>query len=142
MRVLVIWILLISINALGIEKRKIKIGEKTLTVEVAKTEAERAKGLMHRERLKKNTGMLFIFDRDQTLSFWMKETRIPLSIGFINEAKVLVDIQKMNPESVMVKELKVYKSKKPAKYALEVNQGWFEKYGVRVGSRLDFLPKK
>lgn len=102
-----------------------------LNVEVAATGAERERGLMGRTALPDNAGMLFVFDRPQMLSFWMKDTLIPLSIAFIDSDGKIVDIQDMQPldETVRV-------SRVPAKYALEVNQGFFGKHGIKVGDRV------
>ena len=102
--------------------------EKKIRVEVARTEREKAKGLMFRESLGKDEGMLFIYDREEMLSFWMKNTRIPLSIAFIDQQGRIVDIQDMEPFS-----LRTRVSARPAQYALEVNQGWFKKNGIDVG---------
>lgn len=102
--------------------------EKIIRVEVARTEREKAKGLMFRESLGKDEGMLFIYDREEMLSFWMKNTRIPLSIAFIDQQGRIVDIQDMEPFS-----LRTRVSARPAQYALEVNQGWFKKNGIDVG---------
>ena len=104
------------------------IKEKKIKVEVVRTDEEKAKGLMFREKLGKNEGMLFVFEREETLSFWMKNTRIPLSIAFIAKDGKIVDIQDMEPF-----DLQSHVSARPARYALEVNQGWFKKNGIEVG---------
>lgn len=84
--------------------------------------------------------MLFIFDREQTLSFWMKNTFIPLSIGFFDDSKRLVDIQDMSPaSSLMQAKFPSYASRKPAKYALEVNQGWFSRHNIGLGTTFKLL---
>ena len=102
--------------------------EKKIRVEVVRTEGEKAKGLMFREKLGKNEGMLFVYEREEILSFWMKNTRIPLSIAFIAKSGKIVDIQDMEPFN-----LQSHVSARPAQYALEVNQGWFRKNGIEVG---------
>jgi len=107
----------------------IQLNDQPLSVEIASTEAERAKGLMEREVLPENDGMLFIYPKPQILSFWMKNTRIPLSIGFFDENRSLINIEQMDPPDGS--ELRTYKSKRPARYALEVPQGWFERHDVR-----------
>jgi len=66
----------------------------------------------------------------------MKNTLIPLSIGYFNTTGKLVDIQDMEPESVLVRELKVYKSAVPAQYALETNVGWYKENGIQIGAQL------
>ena len=106
-------------------------------VEVADDLAEQAKGLMDRTTLGENRGMLFVYPDEQERSFWMKDTLIPLSIAFIASERRIIDIQDMKP---LDDEPPSYVSAKPAQYALEVNQGFFEKRGVKVGDRVD-LPE-
>jgi uncharacterized membrane protein (UPF0127 family) len=106
-------------------------------VEIADNDAERARGLMGRTALAEDRGMLFVFDEEQTLSFWMKNTLIPLSIAFMDSEGRIVDIQDMKP---LDDDPPHYVSAKPARYALEVNQGFFEERGVKVGDRAD-LPE-
>ena len=105
-----------------------------LNVEVATTIDERACGLSHREYLAADHGMLFVYDDERTLSFWMKDTKIPLSIAFLNSEREILEIQKMMPNRTGER----YTSVRPARYALEVNQGWFASKGISVGTRLDF----
>lgn len=112
----------------------IKIDGILLRVEIVQDAESRAEGLMHRERLPENQGMLFVFDSTHMLSFWMRNTFIPLDIAFINESGRIVDIQRMAP----LDESKQYISAEPALYALEVNAGWFEKHGIDVGSQVQF----
>jgi uncharacterized membrane protein (UPF0127 family) len=103
-------------------------------VEVADDLAEQAKGLMYRTTLGENRGMLFVYPDERELSFWMKDTLIPLSIAFIDSERRIIDIQDMKP---LDDEPPHYVSAEPAQYALEVNQGFFEKGGVKVGDRVD-----
>ena len=102
--------------------------EKKIRVEVARSEGEKAQGLMFRESLAKEEGMLFVYDREEILSFWMKNTRIPLSIAFIDKNGKILDIQDMEPFS-----LETHISAHPATYALEMNRGWFAREGIKVG---------
>jgi uncharacterized membrane protein (UPF0127 family) len=102
-----------------------------INAEIAKTEEERSKGLMHRKKLPEGEGMLFVFERDQQLSFWMKITSIPLSIAFITSDGRIVEIRDMQPfdlNSVM--------SSRSVRYALEVPQGWFGRAGVKPGDTI------
>jgi uncharacterized membrane protein (UPF0127 family) len=103
-----------------------------ITVELAQNDAQREQGLMFRKELAAGRGMLFIFDRDQIMSFWMKDTLIPLSIAFISRSGRITEITHMQPGSTRI----VY-SREEARYALEVPQGWFREAGVGVGDRLD-----
>ena len=105
-----------------------------MNVEVATTIDERACGLSHREYLAADHGMLFVYDDERTLSFWMKDTKIPLSIAFLNSEREMLEIQQMIPNQTAQR----YTSAHPARYALEVNQGWFASRGIDVGTRLDF----
>jgi uncharacterized membrane protein (UPF0127 family) len=109
-------------------------GKVEVRVEVADDLAEQAKGLMYRTTLGENRGMLFVYPDERELSFWMKDTLIPLSIAFIDRERRIIDIQDMKP---LDDEPPHYVSAEPAQYALEVNQGFFEKGGVKVGDRVD-----
>ena len=120
--------------------QKIQIGHKVIQVEVADTTEKRTRGLMYRRSLPKDQGMLFVFPSTQPLSFWMKKTYIPLSIGFFNTKKELLEVQQMQPESVLLKKpKKTYKSRLPAKYALEMNKGWFSKNKIKPGLKFKYL---
>jgi hypothetical protein len=112
----------------------IEIKGHRLIVELKVKESERMMGMMYRDFLPENRGMLFVYDREDYLSFWMKNTPIPLSIAFINSDKVIVDIQDMEPFT-----LNPHISKKPALYALEVNRGWFKKRGIGIGDTVHFI---
>jgi len=103
-------------------------GPVEITVEIARTEEERAQGLMHRKKLPDGEGMIFIFDRDQQLSFWMKNTVIPLSIAFIASDGRIIEIRDMQPL-----DLNSVKSSRSVRYALETPQGWFDRAGVKPG---------
>ncbi len=103
-------------------------------VEIADTDAERQTGLMERSTLAKDAGMLFVFEGEQTLSFWMRDTLIPLSIAYIDAEGRIVDIQDMQPLDDVPPH---YVSAEPAQYALEVNQGFFEQRGVTVGDTVE-----
>jgi uncharacterized membrane protein (UPF0127 family) len=101
-------------------------------VEIADTEAERQTGLMGRTVLPQDAGMLFVFEGEQPLSFWMKDTFIPLSIAYIDAQGRIVDIQDMQPLDEIP-----HLSASPAQYALEVNQGFFEDRGITVGDTVE-----
>lgn len=105
-------------------------------VEIADNTLERARGLMERTELAKNAGMLFVFDQEQTLPFYMKNTLIPLSIAYIDAGGSIVDIQDMQPLDETP-----HPSAAPAQYALEVNQGFFTEHSVEVGNKVE-LPRR
>jgi uncharacterized protein len=109
------------------------IHEKEIWVEVAKTPAESAKGLMGRKHLGQEEGMFFIFETEDYHAFWMKDTLIPLSIAFIDRRGRIVAISDMKPLS-----LDSHSPPKPVLYALEMNKGWFSTNGVKVGDRVRF----
>ena len=106
-------------------------------VEIADGPMERERGLMYRTSLGEDRGMLFVFSREQPLSFWMKNTKIPLSIAYIDSKGRITDILDMKP---LDDKPPHYTSSEPVQYALEVNQGFFEESGVKVGDHTE-LPE-
>ena len=117
-------------------KKELKIGDKTLYVEIADTQEKRSQGLMYRKKLPSNAGMLFIFDKESIQNFWMKNTFIDLTIGFFDKSRVLIDMQDMDGvKSILQKDIPRASSKFPAKFALEVNKGWFKKNGIKLGQK-------
>lgn len=108
------------------------IGDHRLSVEVASDEASIQKGLMNRDELSKNSGMLFIFPKEKERSFWMKNTNIPLSIAYLDKDGIILNIEDMTPNST-----EGVASKGKAKYAIEVNQGWFEDKEIKPGDRVE-----
>ncbi len=105
-----------------------------IDIEIANTAAKREQGLMYRTYMAENHGMLFIFDKDQSLSFWMKNTVIPLDMIFINSKFVIVKIHK----NTIPYDESQYSSGKPAKYVVEVNAGFADKYGIKKGDKITF----
>ncbi len=114
----------------------IKINNNVIEVELAKTPQEKGIGLMYREYLEEDSGMLFIFDGEKTRTFWMKNTLIPLDIFFIDSNNNIVDIQTIQP--CKNDPCASYKSKEAAMYALEVNAGFAEKLNITVGDKVNF----
>ncbi|MCK6597082.1 MAG: DUF192 domain-containing protein [Bdellovibrionaceae bacterium] len=114
----------------------IKIKNKSFSVEVAVTPEQHAYGLMNRLSLPENGGMLFVFEEEQPRSFWMKNTFVELSIAYIDKEKKIIDIQDMKAvKSSLDDNLPNYPSLGPAKYALEMGQGWFRKNNIKVGDK-------
>jgi len=112
---------------------EINIHDKKPRVEVAFRQKERTIGLMFRDKLDNDHGMLFIYPQEQNLSFWMKNTGIPLSIAFINSSETITQIESMAPYS-----LTNHTSNVKVRFALEMEKGWFRKNGITVGSKVDF----
>jgi uncharacterized membrane protein (UPF0127 family) len=109
------------------------IKNKEIWVEAAKTPEEREHGLMGRNHLGTDEGMLFIFDEEDYHSFWMKDTRIPLSIAFIDKEGRIVSIQDMKPLT-----LDSHTPPQNILYALEMKKGWFSSKGIKVGDTIRF----
>jgi uncharacterized protein len=109
-------------------------GEVEVRVEIADDLPEQTRGLMERTALAEDRGMLFVYSDEEVRSFWMKNTLIPLSIAYMDSEGRIVDIQDMKP---LDDDPPNYVSAKPARYALEVNRGFFEEHGVEVGDTAD-----
>ena len=125
--------------ALLLQTTIIELGGKKLTVEIADTDQARSLGLMNREALPKDQGMLFVFTKPRILSFWMKNTKIPLSIAFFDKRQRLINIIDMSPTSLETTYYPTYQSKRAALYALEVNQGWFQENEIVPPMKFSFL---
>jgi uncharacterized protein len=109
-----------------------------LDIEVADEESEKKQGLMYRKSLDYNKGMIFIYEQENILNFWMKNTLIPLDIIFLDSNKSIISITKnMNP----CKEdpCKIYSSKMPARYAIETNSGYVENNNIQTNQKVKFL---
>jgi uncharacterized protein len=111
----------------------ITVGKVQIVAEIAATETERERGLMFRTTLADGTGMLFVFDKDQQLAFWMKNTKIPLSLAYISSDGTIRQIVDLEPES-----LASVQAERSVRYALEVPRGWFGRAGVKVGDKVSF----
>lgn len=113
----------------------LQVGDKTITVEIADNDATREKGLMNRRSMEPDHGMLFVFQEEKKLSFWMKNTLIPLSIAYISKSGEIKEIYDMYP----LDETPI-RSSRYVLYALEMNQGWFKANGIKPGDRI-ILPQ-
>jgi len=110
------------------------VASQKLHVEVAANDTDREQGLMFRKEMDTNVGMIFVFPQPESLSFWMRNTYIPLSIAFLDDEKRIINIEDMAP----LDEIGRGRSAGPARYALEVNQGWFKAHGVKPGDKCEF----
>jgi uncharacterized membrane protein (UPF0127 family) len=120
-------------SAAGLLVIPVEIGDHSVKVELAETSGEQARGLMYRRDMAWNKGMLFVYPSERVLSFWMKNTFIPLAIAFLDGEGRIVHIAHMKPQDPTS-----HSSIHPARYALEMNDGWFEKAGVKAGDRALF----
>jgi len=111
-------------------------GMHLIRAELAATDATRSMGLMHRKALAPNGGMLFVFDAPGPYCMWMKNTPLPLSVAFIDDAGAIVNIADMQPHTEQS-----HCAARPVTYALEMRQGWFAERGIRAGERLRGLDK-
>ena len=126
-----------SRSAAGLPIISVAIEGHTLKAEVASTIEQRTRGLMYRRELAGNAGMLFVYQDKARLSFWMKNTFVPLSIAFIADDGRIVHIADMAPQTTTS-----HASPEAVRYALEVNRGWFENAGIKVGQHARFtLPE-
>ena len=130
---ILIWTCLLGVCQGSFSGIPLLVGDKKIFVEVAKSWKEKKKGLQQRKELRKDQGMLFVYRIPQILSFWMKDTWIPLSIGFISGEGVLMQIEDMTP----LNENPV-KSRDKCLYALEMEKGWFESQGMKPGTKIIF----
>jgi uncharacterized membrane protein (UPF0127 family) len=115
----------------GLRNSEMSIGEAKFTLEVADTPRLRNKGLMYRDSMSKDHGMIFVFASEEKLSFWMKNTNIPLDILFLDSSGTIVSIHQMKPH-----DLRGTPSEKPALYAIELNEGTAKRVGVKIGDKL------
>jgi uncharacterized protein len=115
---------------------QLSTGMYLIRAEVADSMGTRMEGLMHRKSMPQGAGMVFVFDENATHCMWMKNTLIPLSVAFIDEAGAIINIADMQPHSEQS-----HCAARPARYALEMNKGWFAQRGIKPGARLRGLDK-
>ncbi len=114
---------------------QVRIGPHPMKVEIVETDPQRVKGLMFREKLGRDEGMLFIYDEPAYQAMWMKNTLIPLSVAFIDREGVILNIEEMAPQTE-----DSHMSAGPASYSIEANKGWFAQKGVKPGDKVTGLP--
>ena len=122
-------------TAADLPLRTLSVRDQKLVVEVAATPESRETGLMNRFSLRRDHGMLFVFEVPQPLAFYMRNTYIPLSIAFVDARGRIVNIEDMRP-----KDESTHWSKGPALYAIEMQQGWFAAKGIAAGDAVEGLP--
>jgi uncharacterized membrane protein (UPF0127 family) len=123
-------------QAMLLPTTELSIGQQSVHAEVAATEASRQRGLMYRQLLPNNQGMLFVFDEAAVQCFWMKNTPLPLSIAFIDARGMIANITDMQAQST-----DVHCPAGPIRYALEMKQGWFTEHHIGAGLPVAGLPR-
>jgi hypothetical protein len=126
----------LSVQAKGPLFKKILVGKTPLHVEVADTLEKQERGLMFRQSMPENEGMLFVYREPRELSFWMRNTLIPLDIAFVDADGVILNIH----QAVPLDERFLYRSAGLAKYVVETNRGWFSRNGIGPGDRISIGP--
>ncbi len=109
----------------------LQTGMYQIDAQVASTDQQREVGLMFRPQMLQHEGMLFVFEQVSPQCFWMKNTILPLSAAFIESDGTIVNIEDMKPQTT-----NSHCSRKPVRFVLEMNQGWFAKKGLKAGSKL------
>lgn len=122
---------------LGLQRIKISAGMHQIDTQLALNPQERQIGLMNRPSMPSHEGMLFVFEDVGTQCFWMKNTLLPLTAAFVADDGTIINLVDMKPQS-----LDSHCSKKPVRYVLEMNQGWFAKRGIKAGDKLSGVPFK
>ena len=112
--------------------KKILVGKTPLRVEVADTPEKQERGLMFRQSMPDNEGMLFVFKEPHEMGFWMRNTLIPLDIAFVGSDAIILNIHQAKPLDDSIN----YRSAGAAKYVIETNQGWFARHGIRPGDKV------
>lgn len=123
-------------SAPGLPVVTLKAGNQSIQAEVAATEESRQKGLMFREKMGRNEGMLFVFNELGYHAMWMRNTPLPLSVAFIDEGGKILSIHEMQPHTEVT-----HQAAGPSRYALEMNAGWFKANKVSVGDPVRGLEK-
>lgn len=118
----------------------VELGGQHYRIEIADDFEERARGLMFRDSMPADHGMLFVYDQEQPAAFWMKNTRIPLDILYFDAERRLVSLQKRVPPCSLGDDCPAYPSDHPAMYVLEVNAGEADRLTLKPGDRIAFSP--
>jgi uncharacterized protein len=111
----------------------LRVGDRTIHAQIALTNDEMARGLMERQAMPPDEGMIFVYQRPIRASFWMKNTPLPLDIGFFNSRGTLLEIYRLHPHDLST----VRSRNDDVQFALEMNQGWFSLHRIRPGASLD-----
>ena len=122
---------------MDLPRTQLLAGMHLIDAQVAQTPEQRQIGLMYREQMPAQEGMLFVFEQAGVQCFWMKNTLLPLTAAFVADDGRIVNLADMKPQTT-----DSHCSTEPVRYVLEMNQGWFSKRGVKAGSRLGGFPAR
>lgn len=120
-----------EVPQLNLQRVKLSIGMHLIDAQVASTPEQRQIGLMLRKEMPQHEGMVFVFEQASQQCFWMKNTLLPLTAAFVADDGTIVNLADMKPETT-----ESHCSTQPVRYVLEMNKGWFEKKGIKAGSKL------
>lgn len=120
-----------EVPQLNLQRVKLSIGMHLIDAQVASTPEQRQIGLMLRKKMPQHEGMVFVFEQASQQCFWMKNTLLPLTAAFVADDGTIVNLADMKPETT-----ESHCSTQPVRYVLEMNKGWFEKKGIKAGSKL------
>lgn len=112
------------------------VGMHRIEAELAHTDSSRQRGLMHRKSMPAQRGMIFVFEQEATHCMWMRNTLLPLSVAFLDAEGIVLNIEDMTPQTD-----DSHCARAPARYALEMNQGWFSARGIQAGDRVRGIDK-
>ena len=133
---MILFVLSAMAQAANLPVIRLSAGSGNLEVEVASNKAQRSLGLMNRASMPESRGMLFVYPAPAYFCMWMKNTKIPLSVAFIDAQGQVINIEDMSPQTETN-----HCTQRNATYALEANRGWFAKHGVSAGSQIIGLEK-
>ncbi len=146
-RICITWLIIFFLPMLGAHSKESNQAQKNLSrislsagihqfnVQVAQTEEQHSIGLMYAKSMPKNEGMLFVFSGSQSWCFWMKNTLFPISAAFLDDNGIIINIEIMAPQT-----LDEHCSKKPVRFVIEMNKGWFSQRGLKPGSKISGRP--
>ena len=126
-----------NLPQMDLPRIKISAGMHLIDTQIASTEQQRATGLMFRKDMPQTEGMLFVFEQASQQCFWMKNTLLPLSAAFVADDGTIVNLVEMKPQTT-----DSHCSTQPVRFVLEMNQGWFQKKGIKAGFKLGGAPFK
>ena len=125
-----------AIAQTAMPRLELTAGFHRIEAEVAATDAQRQQGLMHRTSMPAQAGMLFVFPVDNAYCMWMRNTLLPLSVAFMDASGTIINIEDMQPQTE-----DNHCARRPARFALEMNLGWFSQRGIKPGTKLNGIVK-